>query len=155
MDYPATLAMELADVNRQKFNDAVTKGAYPCAPETVRGSRRHFSPIDLVGLAAFGALTNNSRPNSGESLAPRQAGYMACSLVRRLKQGETDLVSLHYVRTPENENLILPYYGDDDRGRRSFNPKGKWLSHYSVNVLAIIEWLNGRLKMRGLEPIEL
>jgi hypothetical protein len=65
------LAMRIANVDRQKFNEAVSAGHYGCAPETNRGSSRIFSEDDLVGLYVFGRLLDIG-------MGTRAAGSFAC-----------------------------------------------------------------------------
>ncbi|AWM88626.1 hypothetical protein [Microvirga sp. 17 mud 1-3] len=73
------LATDLAFVNRQRFNEAVAEGFYPCAPKTVRGSTRLFDVNDIVTLRIYGRLLD-------EGMVPRSAGLMACGLRTLLAQ---------------------------------------------------------------------
>jgi hypothetical protein len=67
------LATKLAFVNRQRFNEAVAEGFYPCAPTTVRGSTRVFDVNDIVTLRIYGRLLD-------EGMVPRSAGAIVCGL---------------------------------------------------------------------------
>jgi len=73
------LATELARVNRQRFNEAVAEGFYPCAPPTVRGATRVFDVNDIVTLRVYGRLLDGGT-------TPRAAGTIACGLRDLLRQ---------------------------------------------------------------------
>lgn len=73
------VATEIAMVNRQRFNEAVAEGFYPCAPKTVRGATRVFDVNDIVALRVYGRLLD-------EGMIPRAAGQMACDLRTLLAQ---------------------------------------------------------------------
>jgi hypothetical protein len=72
------LAVALTGVSRLKFNEAVSRGHYVCAPETDAGSSREFDEDDLVGLYVFGHLL-------GFGMPPRHAGQYACVVVGALR----------------------------------------------------------------------
>lgn len=78
----APLAMRITRMDRQKFNEAVADGFYPCAPSAVRGSARLFDEDDLVALFYFARLTEMG-------VAPRLAGHLACQ-VREHLSGTAD-----------------------------------------------------------------
>jgi len=46
-------ACRIAGLDRDRFNEAVAAGKYPCAPEVVRGSTRVFDEIDLIVLTIY------------------------------------------------------------------------------------------------------
>ena len=62
----------LAGVDRDRLNEAIARGDYPCAPATRPGSRRIFAEADFIVLSVYGALTARGIP-------PRVAGAVACS----------------------------------------------------------------------------
>lgn len=70
----SVLAMKIAHADRQKFNEAVAGGMYPCAPETMRGSSRIFDEDDVIGLTVFSRLIDLG-------LTPRMAGSLACNFM--------------------------------------------------------------------------
>lgn len=49
-----TDAMIVCDVDRQKFNEAISRGYYRNAPETIPGKSRDFTEPDLFQLYIFG-----------------------------------------------------------------------------------------------------
>jgi hypothetical protein len=67
------LAADIAGVNRQRFNEAVAEGFYPCAPRTVRGATRLFDVNDILTLWVYGQLLD-------QGVTPRHAGAQACGL---------------------------------------------------------------------------
>lgn len=73
----STYACEVAFVNKQRFNEAVARGDYPCAPR-VDGRTRIFTARDVFGLWLYGHLTD-------EGLPPAKAGDLACQLVEVMR----------------------------------------------------------------------
>lgn len=85
----STYACEVASVNKQRFNEAVARGDYPCAPR-VEGRTRPFAARDVAGLWLYGHLTDDGIP-------PAKAGELACELVALLRQ-RPDLEEVALVR---------------------------------------------------------
>lgn len=73
------LAAEIANIDRQRFNEAVAEGFYPCAPTTVKGRARTFGFHDLLALKLYGELLR-------EGVTPRHAGSVACSFLAFLAE---------------------------------------------------------------------
>lgn len=67
------LAADIARIDRQRFNEAIASGFYPCAPETIAGRARTFDLNDLIALTIYGHLLR-------EGVTPRHAGTAACGL---------------------------------------------------------------------------
>ena len=67
------LACEMAQLNRDRFNEAVAANFYPCAPETRPGSSRIFSIEDCVALYIYARLIDDGVP-------PNRAGAMICEV---------------------------------------------------------------------------
>lgn len=55
----ASAACQIVNLDRAKFNDAVARGAYPCAPPTRPGSARHFTDAELLPLYFFARLVEH------------------------------------------------------------------------------------------------
>lgn len=124
MQVTTSWAMSITGADRIKFNEAVSKGHYPCAPQTRAGARREFDMADMVGLFAFARMTELG-------LLPRHAGSLACQAADIVRQ-DSDAQSVFIARALSGETWILPYYGEGkDKGRVCFNPGGKG---YSVAV---------------------
>lgn len=85
----STYACEVAFVNKQRFNEAVARGDYPCAPP-VEGRARIFNACDVFGLWLYGHLTD-------EGLPPAKAGDLSCQLVEVMRQ-HPDLEEVAIVR---------------------------------------------------------
>lgn len=85
----STYACEVAFVNKQRFNEAVARGDYPCAP-AVAGRTRIFAARDVVGLWLYGHLTD-------EGIPPAKAGELACQLVEVMRR-RPDLEEVALVR---------------------------------------------------------
>jgi hypothetical protein len=106
------MAARIAGIDRQRFNEAVAAGFYPCAPATLKGASRLFDEDDLIGLFIFGRLTEHPI-----NLAPSSAGPLACELKDRARSNpDTNRVRLvrgafgttHVavgIRDPEHTNL--------------------------------------------------
>lgn len=73
----STYACEVAFINKQRFNEAVARGDYPCAPN-VEGRARFFTARDVMGVWMYGHLTNDGIP-------PIKAGELACDFVNVLR----------------------------------------------------------------------
>lgn len=73
------LAAQIARVNRQRLNEAIAEGFYPCAPDTVSGASRVFDVNDIVALRVYGHLLD-------EGVSPRFAGPMSCNLRDLLRE---------------------------------------------------------------------
>jgi hypothetical protein len=73
------LAAQIAGIDRQRFNEAVAEGFYPCAPPTTKGATRHFDLNDIVTLTVYRELTQ-------AGAVPRAAGAIACGLRDLLRQ---------------------------------------------------------------------
>lgn len=69
----AALACRIVNLDRVKFNDAVASGTYPCAPSTIKGSARLFTPEELVPLYFFARLMEFGIPAG-------RAGHLACKM---------------------------------------------------------------------------
>lgn len=73
----STYACEVAFVNKQRFNEAVARGDYPCAPN-VEGRARAFAARDVFGLWLYGHFVD-------EGIPPAKAGELACQLVEVMR----------------------------------------------------------------------
>lgn len=53
MELTTVDACRIAGIARQRFNEFVASGDYPCAPPTIAGKARSFSLADVVALYVF------------------------------------------------------------------------------------------------------
>lgn len=72
-------ACEVARIDRDRFNEHVAAGNFPCAPETTAGKARAFDPGDTLALSLFKRFMD-------DGIAGARAGHMACSIARLAKQ---------------------------------------------------------------------
>lgn len=72
-------ACSIASVDRQQFNEAVSKGFYRCAPGTTQGSTRVFDTFDLLALMIFGRLMRFG-------LSSKDAGQLACEAIGPMRE---------------------------------------------------------------------
>jgi hypothetical protein len=85
------LACEVAGINRDRFNEHVAAGYFPCAPQTVPGRARTFDPDDMLGLRLFADLIK-------DGFEPRAAGPIACE-VAQVARHNPDAPVICYVQT--------------------------------------------------------
>jgi hypothetical protein len=76
-------ACRIAGIDRDRFNEAVAAGNYPCAPKVARGATRVFDEIDLVALFNYGRLIE-------QDIQPMKAGRLACHIVQCLRESSTN-----------------------------------------------------------------
>lgn len=98
--FRTAVACRLASIDRDRFNEAIAAGNYPCAPRTDRGSTRVFDQNDLIALYYYGRLLNYG-------MTPRVAGYWACELFHAVKsRPDTDEVVLCFDKS-ELEHVMV------------------------------------------------
>ncbi|WP_295137407.1 hypothetical protein [uncultured Reyranella sp.] len=95
------LAMEIAGIDRLRFNEAVNAGNYPCAPAGHRGKPRTFSELDVVGLCLFAKLMDSEH---GLGMTTAVAGNFACRLMNYLQDHQA-------VGTPYAEDQVVLVVG--------------------------------------------
>lgn len=66
-------ACRVARIDRDRFNEHVAAGRFPCAPETVPGRVRLFDPDDMLALYLFRELME-------DGFDAAHAGSMACAV---------------------------------------------------------------------------
>lgn len=72
-------ACRVARLDRDRFNEHVSAGAYICAPETVPGRARLFNPDDMIALCLFRELMD-------DGLDARASGRIACAVSRAARE---------------------------------------------------------------------
>ncbi len=78
------VAARIARIDRQRFNEIVAAGHYPCAPKTTKGASRVFGVDDLIALFLFARLAEHG-------FAPANAGQVACLVRSQLtNEGSAD-----------------------------------------------------------------
>ena len=100
--YQAAVACALAHVDNKRFNEAVAKGLYPCAPAARRGSARKFSEDDVVALFVYARLLEQGSPQ-------RQAGQVACQVRTKIEE------------TPEADEVRVLKFEEQGKERRGPN----------------------------------
>ncbi|MDG4650438.1 hypothetical protein P6F26_18500 [Roseibacterium sp. SDUM158017] len=126
--YPSSTACQAAGIDKQRFNEAVAAGRYPCAPAVRKGGTRTFRRDDIVALFVFARLIEQDIP-------ARVAGEIACALrtkldafpnARELKvpryseQGKTPIVQETGTSPPEyEEHSVLVQMAFDVAGIRN------------------------------------
>lgn len=79
MKFRTAAACRIAKIDRNRFNEAVAAGNYPCAPTTVPGASRLFAEDDILALYAYGRLL-------AFGFTPSHAGEYACRVHQALVQ---------------------------------------------------------------------
>jgi hypothetical protein len=116
MKIRSNIAMRVVNLDRLKFNQAVSDEYYPCAPMTVAGSVRLFEEGDLVTLYVFARLLELG-------VLPRHAGQLACELYHALRAHEdagSVLDRITYVRGLDGDFFNIPY--DPDHSPNGYDP---------------------------------
>lgn len=72
-------ACRVARIDRDRFNEHVAAGRFPCAPSTVPGRARLFDPDDMIALWLFRELMDDGFEAS-------TAGYIACKVAEAARQ---------------------------------------------------------------------
>lgn len=68
-----TAACRVARIDRDRFNEHVAAGRFPCAPQTVPGRARFFDPNDMIALWLFRELMD-------DGFDAAHAGHIACEV---------------------------------------------------------------------------
>jgi hypothetical protein len=68
-----SLACRVVGLNRDRFNEYVAAGSFPCAPATVPGRARLFDPNDMLTLHLFKRLMD-------DGYTVGSAGKIACEI---------------------------------------------------------------------------
>jgi len=72
-------ACRVARVDRDRFNEHVAAGRFPCAPETVPGRARLFDPDDMIALCLFRELMD-------DGLDATRSGRIACAVAEAARR---------------------------------------------------------------------
>lgn len=91
MTHPTKLstkaACRVARMDRDRLNEAIKDGLYPCAPETIPGRARYFDPDDMIGLWLYRELNE-------DGCSKVRAGQVACAVMAAAKENpEADAIS--------------------------------------------------------------
>lgn len=111
--YKAAEACALARIDNKRFNEAVAKNFYPCAPAAQRGSPRKFTEDDVVALFVYARLLDQDIPQ-------RVAGLVACKV--RSKIEEDPMAGEVRVLKSEEKS-------EEDNGVKSDTPKVEYSAH--------------------------
>jgi|HigsolmetaAR206D_1030411.scaffolds.fasta_scaffold13216_2 hypothetical protein len=68
-------ACRVARIDRDRLNEHIAAGRFPCAPETIPGRARLFDPDDMIALWLF-------REFMEDGLDAARAGQMACKIAQ-------------------------------------------------------------------------
>lgn len=83
-------ACRVARIDRDRFNEHVAAGRYPCAPGTIPGRARVFDPDDMIGLWLFRELMDDGFDAS-------RAGSIACDVALAARQNP-DAPAISYLQ---------------------------------------------------------
>lgn len=78
-------ACRVAGFHRDRFNELVHDGAFPCAPQTVPGRARLFDPDDMIALVLFKRLMD-------DGMTPQAAGVTACEVASGARDNRSEPV---------------------------------------------------------------
>ncbi len=115
-------ACRVANIDRQRFNEYVASGDYPCAPDTVSGRSRLFDESNMVALFAFGRLIE-------AGMKPFFAGMLACKILANVKaQPNEDVIT--FALSPPDPRWYPVVNGTDPA-----NPGDVYLSAHDGEIL--------------------
>ena len=77
--FTTVAACRIAGFDRQRLNDDIASGIYPCAPHGRAGVARTFDHDDLVGLHIYATLCQEFR------FGKPYAAQLACEVIKSLK----------------------------------------------------------------------
>lgn len=100
--FRAALACRIVKLDRVKFNEAVSLGAYPCAPPTIAGKARIFNEEELLPLFFFARFLDFG-------LSLHLAGSLACeaaSAARTSYYAHNDRIT--WVRGTIGQTMLAP-----------------------------------------------
>lgn len=124
-------ACEVAKIHRDRLNEAVARGDYPCVPPTRAGAARRFDAAGTVALCVFGLFVSRG-------ITPSAAGRLACE-VKSLLDRDPDLDRALIVwRGGIRVEDVVPY--SDEALRHFFEqlqpPKvSEWKRAYEAKIL--------------------
>lgn len=121
---PVSRAMRLADVDPIRFNEAVARGRYRCAPETKSGVGREFNYGQMVALCVFGQLLKLK-------FSAREAGAYACSSASLVEDHRLDINAL-YLECQANGSINQVFR---DRGQGLYEPTCAVYIHINFDVI--------------------
>ncbi len=101
-------AMYLTGAQRLKFNEAVSRGHYRCAPNPDGHNYRMFDAAALVGLFVFARMTEDDVP-------PRMAGRWACE-VERVARERPGIENVFFAQLCDGSATI--FYSFEDVSQR-------------------------------------
>lgn len=138
MSYKArtALAVRIARVDRDRFNEAVADGFYGCAPSTARGSARVFDEADMIALFCYGRMID-------EGMSPRSAGSIACGVLEHVRN--TDAAAAEGLSKPAPSvsravgigNGKATFVNRDDRFAPSLRGVGDVAMEIRFNIAAV------------------
>lgn len=73
------VACRVARMDRDRLNEHVAAGRFPCAPETTPGRARLFDPDDMIALWLF-------REQMDDGFEASTAGHIACEVARAARE---------------------------------------------------------------------
>ncbi|MEL6172727.1 MAG: hypothetical protein AAFR02_12070, partial [Pseudomonadota bacterium] len=97
----------------KRFNEAVAKDFYPCAPSAKRGSARKFNENDVVALFIYARLLEQEIPQ-------RLAGQVACQVRSKIEE-DPEAQEIRVLRFEE--------HGKEGTRRGSDDPEAEFSAH--------------------------
>lgn len=139
-------ACEIARVDKDRFNEAVHAGHYPCAPATRPGASRVFELNDLVVLYIYGRLLD-------EGVSTIAAGGTACR-IREAIEDHPSADSFAIAIAANGRKFCLPAK-DVKFSSSNFSGAGPLVitSYYNVENLRMIisQAIEGEIPIVGLD----
>lgn len=83
-------ACRVARIHPDRFNEHVAAGRFPCAPQTIPGRARLFTPDDMIALWLFRELMD-------DGFDAGKAGHIACEVAEAARRNP-DARAISYVQ---------------------------------------------------------
>ncbi len=96
-------ALDIVELDKTAFENAVAKGEYTVVPPTSRGSPRLFGEADLVPLWIFARLIEARGDHSRERLSVKEAG----KVVRRIADAIEHSPSANHIAVVTHMNDLI------------------------------------------------
>lgn len=118
LSFGAAKACMLVGLDNKRFNEAVAKDLYQCAPAAKRGSERKFTEDDLIALFVYAQLL-------AQDVSQRVAGKVACKVRSKIDEDpEAKEVKIFKLKETEREGLsettVHIYWIFDVAGMRKY-----------------------------------
>lgn len=113
---PTAAACDIAGIDRQRFNEDVAAGHYPCAPIGKPRVGRWFDEIDTCGLLVYSFLltvwNNHADSPKRAAVSKRVAAMYACKVMEAMRANADGSTRIDFPLSGFNDNWAMAHDGD-------------------------------------------